>query len=256
MNLLIVGDLHLGLVNGEPHAPSSLSRFDAVLLVGDLTDRGRTAAADGFLNALDARSPPVYVVPGNHDQTVYAKLLGDYDTVYDIHRQRQTLPDGSPVIGVGSRTFDEGPEVRTPVPGDDETPRWRRVHRRVRRDSDNSIPPGQRDWYCRRYARLLWLTDECVGSPVVVSHPPPYGTQLDRMHSRHGRGKRSWGSMALRKLLAATDVRFLACGHVHEAAGNERINGTLVLNAGFRTNWHVQLSDGVEIVEKVPFDDN
>jgi hypothetical protein len=60
---------------------------------------------------------------------------------------------------------------------------------------------------------------------VLVAHPPPLGT-LDRAF-----GLLSAGSRGLRDLVRRMEPRLLLCGHIHEAAGSERLGRTLVVNA-------------------------
>jgi hypothetical protein len=60
---------------------------------------------------------------------------------------------------------------------------------------------------------------------VLVAHPPPLGV-LDRAF-----GMLHAGSPGLRDLIRQTEPRLLICGHIHEAAGSERMGRTLVVNA-------------------------
>jgi len=62
---------------------------------------------------------------------------------------------------------------------------------------------------------------------VLVSHPPPRGTTLDRsFNGSHV------GSQAVRDFIAGGSVDLCLCGHIHEAAGEERIGNTLCVNLG------------------------
>ncbi|NPU84107.1 MAG: hypothetical protein HPY65_06425 [Syntrophaceae bacterium] len=60
---------------------------------------------------------------------------------------------------------------------------------------------------------------------VLVAHPPPLGV-LDRAF-----GLLHAGSPGLRDFVRQTEPRLLICGHIHEAAGAERMGRTLVVNA-------------------------
>jgi hypothetical protein len=60
---------------------------------------------------------------------------------------------------------------------------------------------------------------------VLVAHPPPLGV-LDRAF-----GMLHAGSPGLRDFIRKTEPRLFVCGHIHEAAGAERIGRTLVVNA-------------------------
>jgi Icc-related predicted phosphoesterase len=62
---------------------------------------------------------------------------------------------------------------------------------------------------------------------VLVSHAPPRGTRLDRSFlGQHV------GSQAVRDFLDGGAVDLCICGHIHEAAGEEKIGKTLCVNLG------------------------
>lgn len=67
----------------------------------------------------------------------------------------------------------------------------------------------------------LHVTGRC---DVIVSHEPPSGV-LDAIPSG-----RHIGSPHVRELVEKVRPRLLLCGHVHEAAGTERLGETLVVN--------------------------
>ena len=73
----------------------------------------------------------------------------------------------------------------------------------------------------RRLDRLAPLVDSRT---ILVAHPPPWGVR-DRVAGR-------WhaGSRGLRRLVEKTSPAVLICGHIHEAAGIERLGQTLVVN--------------------------
>lgn len=60
---------------------------------------------------------------------------------------------------------------------------------------------------------------------VVVAHSPPFGV-LDKVA-----GKLHAGSTRLRRFLETARPRLFICGHIHEDAGVEQYNDTLVVNA-------------------------
>jgi len=62
---------------------------------------------------------------------------------------------------------------------------------------------------------------------VLISHSPPGPTTLDRTH----RGLHV-GSPAVRRWIGRARPRLVVCGHIHEAAGVERVRGVTCLNAG------------------------
>jgi Icc-related predicted phosphoesterase len=59
---------------------------------------------------------------------------------------------------------------------------------------------------------------------VIVTHEPPHGTlDLTSLRTRAGSG-------TVLELLKRLRPKVLACGHIHESAGIERLGGTLVVN--------------------------
>jgi len=64
------------------------------------------------------------------------------------------------------------------------------------------------------------------GFDLVLTHTPPWRTRL----ALTGRGEDA-GSFQIRSLLASGPAA-LVCGHIHEAAGVERVNGVPCYNAG------------------------
>ena len=62
---------------------------------------------------------------------------------------------------------------------------------------------------------------------VVLSHPPPQATRVDRTF----RGQ-NVGSVALRQFIDRTEPALVLCGHIHEGRGSEQLGRTLVVNCG------------------------
>jgi hypothetical protein len=62
---------------------------------------------------------------------------------------------------------------------------------------------------------------------VLVSHAPPYGTELDR-----GFAGQHFGSGPVREFLLRGSVNFCICGHIHESAGEDSLGGALCVNPG------------------------
>ncbi len=72
--------------------------------------------------------------------------------------------------------------------------------------------------------RLERLSAQIDARTILVAHPPPRGI-CDRAVGR-------WhaGSRGLRRLVEKVSPAVLICGHIHEAAGIERLGQTLVVN--------------------------
>ncbi len=62
---------------------------------------------------------------------------------------------------------------------------------------------------------------------ILFSHAPPLNTLLDRI----GSGEHV-GSSAVREFLETSDCSACVCGHIHEAAGTDRVGSAPVVNHG------------------------
>jgi Icc-related predicted phosphoesterase len=71
---------------------------------------------------------------------------------------------------------------------------------------------------------------------VLVSHPPPRGTDLDRSFA----GAHA-GSAPVRRFLDASRVGLCVCGHIHESAGLQVIGQAPCVNTGPFKNGHYAL---------------
>jgi Icc-related predicted phosphoesterase len=89
-------------------------------------------------------------------------------------------------------------------------------------------------WESRLFQRLQSLVNR---NSVVVAHPPPFGV-LDKVA-----GKLHAGSSRLRQLLETERPRLFICGHIHEDAGVEQFNDTLVVNASVGRAGHGAVID-------------
>ncbi|WP_254532874.1 metallophosphoesterase family protein [Natrinema gelatinilyticum] len=271
MQLLVLGDLHLG-EDGfvvDPHP--SWDRFDAVLTVGDVA-HSRVTLTDGkpqqeelvgveearvFFRRLDDLGVPVLTVPGNHDYRRHTDLIRGTTQVRNVHRETCAL-EGYHVVGLGSERFDDGPEVRydpEAVAEADDPDAWlERTLDRAGCSEADAIPAELGDrigefesqfaTYTDRYETLQSLVTEAEASArrIVLTHVPPFDTSLDRITKSVPRiGGRHWGSIALKNVLIRHDISFVACGHIHEREGVETVAGTTCLNAGSRSAYAVTL---------------
>ena len=63
---------------------------------------------------------------------------------------------------------------------------------------------------------------------IVVAHDPPYKC-LDKCSDG-----REVGSKSIRKLIEEKQPKIWLCGHIHEAAGVDKIGNTMVFNCACR----------------------
>jgi len=77
--------------------------------------------------------------------------------------------------------------------------------------------------------KLIPMVHSCA---IVVAHPPPRGCRdqvVGRFHA---------GSRGLSQLIHEASPAVLVCGHIHEAAGVDRMGDTLVVNCALGSNRH------------------
>ncbi len=189
-----VSDIHERLDWLRPLA-GVLAAADWVLLLGDLTQFGHAPQARVVLDAFRAINPNVLAVPGNLDHPDVLQRLEDEGV--SLHGQPRRLGDVG-LAGVGA----SGP---TPFGTPFELP-------------DASI--GE---------LLAGPLDAIAGARhrIVVSHAPPKNTAVDKV-----RLGMHVGSAAVRRLAEAHSPDLLLCGHIHEAAGEDRLGATRVINPG------------------------
>jgi len=97
------------------------------------------------------------------------------------------------------------------------------------------------------HAALRPLMD---GEAIMVTHAPPYGMNDLTLHDRHA------GSHALRELAKEFRPRVWLAGHIHEARGIVKENGTIFMNPGAAKNSYaglLEIGDGihVELLDKI-----
>jgi 3',5'-cyclic AMP phosphodiesterase CpdA len=175
----------------------------AVLITGDLVDRG-SAAEYEHVRALLAPLPcPVYLMPGNHDHIA---------TLRQVFADQATLQPAADAPGLGAHVlFSLG------LPG-------------LRVVALDTVVPGQEHgMLCD--GRLAWLERTLAAAPkqptVVAMHHPPFATGIacmDRTGLRQG-------ADALDALLRRhPQVERLLCGHLHRSI-QCRFGGTVAMTA-------------------------
>ena len=81
-----------------------------------------------------------------------------------------------------------------------------------------------------------WPAVQDTAPVVLVAHPPPFRTRLDRAGTTHA------GSSAVREFVARHPVAVSLSGHIHESVAQQRLAGTLCVNPGaFRSGRYATL---------------
>ena len=175
--------------------PEAAEGADAVVLAGDLTHLGGYKEAEALLAPLFSIGLPLLAVAGNMEYEGVRRYIGEKEI--DIHGR------GVELNGVGFMGLGGG----TPSP----------FHSPWELTDEEARP------------LLAAGLAAIAGAPfkVLVSHAPPRGTKLDRIFA----GTHA-GSGAVRELIESGAVNVCLCGHIHEAAGEERIGETLCVNLG------------------------
>ena len=176
-------------------AAGDLAAADIVLLVGDLTNFGRQAAATRVVRAVRNYNNRVLAVPGNCDYPeVDAYLIQEG---INLHRRSRVI-NGVAFLGVGGSL---------PCPG--KTP--------------NEFSDREFETFLAEAASEL-----SPGTPVIlVSHQPPRDTVTD--FARIGRHV---GSQSVRVFIETAQPLICFTGHIHEARGIDSIGRTTVINPG------------------------
>ena len=191
---VVLGDVH-GRIRRVCEIPE-LANAAGVILTGDLTTLGGTAAARHVIESIEAVHPVVLAQIGNMDRPE----VNDWLEARGINLHRhvwQMLPNVA-LLGVGGSTFSP---FGTP----------------------SEFPEA-------RFSEWLEALAQRAGStPILVlaAHNPPYNTVCDRtsdgLHV---------GSSAVREFIEVYQPAVCLCGHIHESVGMERLGRTIVVNPG------------------------
>jgi uncharacterized protein len=193
MELTVLSDIH-GSLDKLTAAASLLSRSDLTVVCGDLTRHGDLDELRQVVTELKQYTRCLLAIPGNMDGEDSIRILNELDA--NLHGKSETVGN---VRFIGS-----GGAMPTPFGTPFEIPESEIVSR---------------------------LSSLCKpdhpGRLAVICHNPPYGTKLDRiMLNRHVGGKQ------IRKWIEEVQPEVFLSGHIHEAAGVDRIGKTVLLNPG------------------------
>ncbi|NOZ13236.1 MAG: YfcE family phosphodiesterase [Acidobacteria bacterium] len=193
MKLTVLSDIH-GSLDKLAEASGLIAESDLTVVSGDLTRHGDLHELRRVVSELQGVSRRLLAIPGNMDGRDSIPVLTELDV--NAHGRAVTIGKIR-FIGAGGAT-------PTPFGTPFEMPETEIV------------------------ARLSALHQpKHSGRLVVICHNPPYGTRLDRiMLGRHVGGKE------IRRFVEEVQPDLFLTGHIHEAAGVDRIGKTLLLNPG------------------------
>jgi hypothetical protein len=173
----------------------TIAAADWVFLLGDLTQFGHAPEARRVLAAFQRLNSQVLALPGNVDHSDVLTFLEEEGVSLHGHHR---IIEGVGVAGLGA----SGP---TPFRAPFEI--------------------SEEEIFSRLDASLRAIAG--CGRRLMVSHTPPRGTRVDRVRmGLHA------GSVSIRRLVEEHGPDLLLCGHIHEAAGEDLLARTRVLNPG------------------------
>lgn len=196
MRVLVVSDIHGDVETLKRIVNRESDEYELILVLGDITDVSLDdylERAEEVINVLDQQGTFVKAIPGNMDDEDVLRLLIEHRI--NLHKDTFSLQDCDFVgFGGGTTPFD------TPFePSDEER------------------------------GTVLKTLLQRTSSPnrVVVSHHPPKNTRIDRTADGE-----QVGSQELRDIIETGGVRLVLSGHIHEAVGQDELNGTVMVNPG------------------------
>ncbi len=172
-----------------------LEESDAIVISGDITNFGGRDAASVILDRIRKFNTNIFAVPGNCDESDVNILLDELRI--GVHGSSRSL-NGFRFAGAGGALKSPGMTPTTFTEGEFTT----NLSSSVR-----GIDP-ESDF-------------------IMISHQPPKKTKLDMVLGFH-----HVGSRAVRAFIEEYQPLLCFCGHIHEAAGTDKIGRTLIINPG------------------------
>ncbi|KPA11520.1 serine/threonine protein phosphatase [Candidatus Magnetomorum sp. HK-1] len=189
-----IGDIHndVSKINYIPE----IKEVDGIIIHGDITFMGDRKQAASMISQIEQKNSTIYAQAGNMDGTdVQADLS---KTTTSIHCKGFELSPGIGIMGVG---------MSTPTPFQ---------------------TPGEfSDDQMEKWLEETWKHIQHMDHIVLVTHDPPYGTNLDiTSDGVHV------GSRAVLNFIEKHQPDILLCGHIHESRNEDNIGRTKAVNPG------------------------
>jgi Icc-related predicted phosphoesterase len=194
MRILVISDIH-GAVEKIPKILKVQLDVDLVLIVGDLTQQGGKIQAREVVAPIMDEGFPLLAVPGNMDTEGVLDYLEECNV--SIHG-RGRIVNGIGFFGVGGSNHTP---FHTPFELSDT-------------ELSDCLDAGFK------------TVSDCEYT-VLVSHAPPYGTQLDKSY-----GGVHCGSKIVAEYIKMKTLTLCVCGHIHESRNQEMIGNTMCVNVG------------------------
>ncbi len=172
-----------------------LSDADCVIITGDLTNFGGVGKAKKVIETVSRHNPNLYAQPGNMDQREVESYLDELGI--NLH-SKSLIIQGVGFFGVGGSNY-------TPF----------------------NTPTEYTEEEIREFIQKAYEEIKHVTLKILVSHAPPYNTNVDIVGGVH-----HVGSVSVREFIEEYQPQLCLTGHIHEAVGKDRIGDTLILNPG------------------------
>jgi Icc-related predicted phosphoesterase len=188
------GDIHedLSLLGDIPN----ISAADGVIISGDITNRGDTRRASELLDEVFRINSNIYAQIGNMDRPEVTSYLDEKG--WNIHARGKQLAEDIGIMGVGYST-------PTPFMTPSEV-------------SDDKLA----QWLNEGYEQVKHLI-----KLILVAHDPPFGSKAAQLPSGENVGNRS-----VLEFIQRVQPDICLTGHIHEAASEDFIGRTKILNPG------------------------
>lgn len=188
------GDIHedLSLLGDIPN----ISAADGVIISGDITNRGDTRRASELLDEVFRINSNIYAQIGNMDRPEVTSYLDEKG--WNIHARGKQLAEDIGIMGVGYST-------PTPFMTPSEV-------------SDGKLA----QWLNEGYEQVKHLI-----KLILVAHDPPFGSKAAQLPSGENVGNRS-----VLEFIQRVQPDICLTGHIHEAASEDFIGRTKILNPG------------------------
>jgi uncharacterized protein len=194
MNIVAFGDIH-EYVHTLPTLETPLRQADWILVSGDITRWRGPETATKVLEAISSYNTNILAQVGNTDS-------------WDTHHYLNAL--GINLHGQGYRFGDLG---IFGVGGSNATPFY--------------TPTEFSEEEIASYLMAGYNIIKEAPRKILIAHCPPYHTAVDRIHAGY-----HVGSTSVRQFIEAYQPDICISGHIHEAAGEDRLGKTLLLNPG------------------------
>ncbi|HEX9796574.1 MAG TPA: metallophosphoesterase [Anaerolineales bacterium] len=194
MKIVVISDIH-GRIDRLDGAAADLAGADLVVLTGDITNFGRRQEAERMLAPIEAHNDRILAVTGNCDYPEVEVVLQERGySLQAAHR----IEDGVAWIGLGGSL---------PAPGGTPNEHSEEELADLLEGASQGLPHNQ--------------------PLLLISHQPPFDTQLDRI-----RAGAHVGSRSVRQFIERHQPLACFTGHIHEAAGIDHLGDTVLVNPG------------------------